>query len=90
MACCVGGHGRTGTTLACLMVAGGLTADEAIHRVRTTYGKKAAETSVQEKYVGRVYRATERSQGMLTPIVLFLIGFADLVYGLFQGGPTKR
>jgi protein-tyrosine phosphatase len=37
MACCVGGHGRTGTTLACLMVAGGLTADEAIHRVRTTY-----------------------------------------------------
>jgi hypothetical protein len=45
---------------------------------------------VQEKYVGRVYRATERSQGMLTPIVLFLIGFADLVYGLFQGGPTKK
>lgn len=49
---CIGGHGRTGTALACMGVLAGMTHDEAIPFVRNTYCKEAIETREQEWFVG--------------------------------------
>jgi protein-tyrosine phosphatase len=48
---CLGGHGRTGTALACLAVLGGHPAGEAVAWVRANYCTKAVETSEQEAFV---------------------------------------
>ena len=49
---CDGGHGRTGTAVACLMtVALGIHGGEAIRRVREAYCREAIETKEQEQYV---------------------------------------
>lgn len=48
---CLGGHGRTGTALACMAVIGGLPAQEAIDWVRGKYCSKAIESPEQEWYV---------------------------------------
>lgn len=52
LTCCVGGHGRTGTAIACLMVTAipGMTAKGAIHAVRK-YCTQAVETLDQEEYI---------------------------------------
>lgn len=47
---CKGGLGRAGTLAACLLVESGMSADEAIHAVRTAR-PKAIETVLQEWYV---------------------------------------
>ena len=46
---CFGGHGRTGTALACLAVLTGTPANDALAWVRTNYCYKAVETDVQEQ-----------------------------------------
>ncbi len=51
---CVGGHGRTGTCLACLLVADGMTGEEAIKTVREKHCVKAIETVAQEQYIRRL------------------------------------
>jgi hypothetical protein len=48
---CLGGHGRTGTALACLAVLTGTPADQAVDWVRTTYCPKAVETDAQRDFV---------------------------------------
>ncbi len=48
---CFGGHGRTGTALACLAVLTGTPAKDALAWVRTNYCYKAVETDVQEQLV---------------------------------------
>jgi hypothetical protein len=48
---CLGGHGRTGTALACLAVLTGTPADEAVAWVRSAYCPKAVETDEQEAFV---------------------------------------
>jgi hypothetical protein len=48
---CLGGHGRTGTALACLAVLTGTPADQAVDRVRSTYCPKAVETDAQRAFV---------------------------------------
>lgn len=48
---CIGGHGRTGTVLACMAVLGGENYAEAIARVRNTYCKEAIETKEQIWFV---------------------------------------
>ncbi len=48
---CAGGHGRTGTALACLAVLDGVPADEAVRFVRERYGRRAVETPWQRRYV---------------------------------------
>ncbi len=50
---CLGGHGRTGTAIACLAVMTGQRADTAVDWVRATYCAKAVETAEQEAFVGR-------------------------------------
>lgn len=48
---CIGGHGRTGTALACLAVLAGHPANDAIAWVRSAYCAKAVETPEQEAFV---------------------------------------
>ena len=48
---CLGGHGRTGTALACLAVLGGHPAGDAVAWVRANYCGKAVETAEQEAFV---------------------------------------
>lgn len=48
---CMGGHGRTGTALAALLVADGREGQEAIDMVRTKHCARAIETSKQEAYI---------------------------------------
>jgi hypothetical protein len=56
---CLGGHGRTGTALACLAVLGGHPPGEAVAWVRAGYCAAAVETPEQEAFVGLV--ADQRS-----------------------------
>ena len=48
---CLGGHGRTGTALACLAVLTGTPPSEAVAWVRAAYCEKAVETDEQQAFV---------------------------------------
>ncbi len=48
---CMGGVGRTGTVVACALIAAGWDADRAIARVREVRHPQAVETSEQERFV---------------------------------------
>lgn len=50
---CGGGHGRTGTALACIAVLDGVPNDEAVAYVREHYRPRAVETPWQHRYVAR-------------------------------------
>lgn len=50
---CHGGHGRTGTALACLAILDGVPAEEAVAYVRANYRKRAVETPGQRRFVKR-------------------------------------
>ena len=50
---CAGGHGRTGTALACLAILDGLPSSEAVAFVRAHYDPHAVETLRQRRYVAR-------------------------------------
>lgn len=50
---CHGGHGRTGTALACLAVLDGVPAEEAVAYVREHYAARAVETPWQSRFVTR-------------------------------------
>lgn len=50
---CAGGHGRTGTALACIAILDGVPADEAVAFVREHYRPRAVETRKQRLYVAR-------------------------------------
>lgn len=52
---CLGGHGRTGTALACLAVIAGLDSDP-VQWVRSAYCERAVETDEQAEFV-RSFRA---------------------------------
>jgi Protein-tyrosine phosphatase len=50
---CAGGHGRTGTALACLAILDGVPAEDAVAYVREHYDRRAVETPWQRWYVRR-------------------------------------
>jgi protein-tyrosine phosphatase len=50
---CAGGHGRTGTALACLAILDGVPGTEAVAFVREHYDPHAVETPSQRRYVAR-------------------------------------
>jgi len=50
---CAGGHGRTGTALACLAILDGVPAPQAVAFVREHYDRHAVETPGQRRYVAR-------------------------------------
>lgn len=52
---CIGGHGRTGTALACMAVLAGDTPMTAVERIRDLYCDKCVETKQQEWLVEAVY-----------------------------------
>lgn len=54
---CIGGHGRTGTILACMAVLAGYEPNDAIALARTKYCTKAVETSGQEAWVQWFWKA---------------------------------
>lgn len=56
--CCVGGHGRTGTALAAMiLVSSKMSAEEATELVRKLHCKEAIESLSQEKYLEELARA---------------------------------
>lgn len=61
---CVGGHGRTGTAMASILVASGVSGAKAINFVREHYCDLAIETVAQEDYVLKVYRERLMAEGM--------------------------
>lgn len=64
---CMGGVGRTGTVVACALVAAGWSPDAAIVRVRELRHPTAVETPSQERFV-RTYRmARERPSAKVSP-----------------------
>jgi hypothetical protein len=48
---CMGGHGRTGTALACIAILDGIPPNEAVGYVRAHYSPKAIETPWQKHFV---------------------------------------
>jgi hypothetical protein len=48
---CLGGHGRTGTALACAAILSGYDASTAVAWVRAVYCDRAVETAEQERFV---------------------------------------
>lgn len=52
---CLGGHGRTGTALACLAVLAGHPASGAVAWVRSSYCAKAVETPAQEAFIAGLF-----------------------------------
>ena len=50
---CSGGHGRTGTALACLAVLDGVPSHQAVAYVREHYAPRAVETPWQRRFVSR-------------------------------------
>jgi Protein-tyrosine phosphatase len=48
---CVGGHGRTGTALACLVILTGISPASAVDWVRRNYCPQAIETAAQREFV---------------------------------------
>jgi protein-tyrosine phosphatase len=65
---CVGGHGRTGTALACLMVVCGWTGKDAIAWIRANYCRKAIETREQERYILQIERDFPASHAALNEL----------------------
>lgn len=61
---CIGGHGRTGTVLACMGVLAGMLPKEAINFIRTTYCDHAIESEDQEWFV---YWMAAYVNGGMTP-----------------------
>lgn len=58
---CLGGHGRTGTALACLAVLTGTPPSDAVAWVRASYCEKAVETDEQRAFVAAFGRSQRRS-----------------------------
>lgn len=56
---CHGGHGRTGTALACIAILDGVDPAEAVGYVRERYARRAVETPWQKRFVRRFRRASD-------------------------------
>lgn len=50
---CIGGHGRTGTVLACMAILAGVPAAEAVEWVRSTYCRRAVQEPSQQYWIDR-------------------------------------
>jgi hypothetical protein len=50
---CIGGHGRTGTVLACMAILAGVPADAAVEWVRSTYCRRAVQEPSQQYWIER-------------------------------------
>ena len=57
---CMGGLGRSGTIVACCLVAAGMSPEAVIAAVRTARGPRALETTAQEDFVVTFAPAMQR------------------------------
>lgn len=64
VACCMGGHGRTGTCLSALMIAAGKSYYDALDIIRNDHCKKAVETHSQEVYLHNLYLSRMQQEGL--------------------------
>ena len=55
---CIGGHGRTGTALACMAIFSGLSPSDAVEWVRSNYCTQAIEILEQEAFVNELISET--------------------------------
>ncbi len=76
---CIGGHGRTGTVLACMAVLSGVKASNAVKWIKKNYCSHAVESSIQEWYVeffdafvngGKITEPDRKSYGMKEAIII--------------------
>ena len=58
---CVGGHGRTGTVLACMAILAGVPPDDAVAWVRAAYCSRAVQEPRQEYWVQHRFEAEAAS-----------------------------
>jgi protein-tyrosine phosphatase len=66
VACCIGGHGRTGTCLASILVANDrMTGDEAIDFIREYHCDRAIETTGQEQYIRSLQTKAQEAKNHL-------------------------
>lgn len=63
---CVGGHGRTGTAICCLMVVNGWTSKAAIEWVRKNYCQQAVESKEQEEYICAIEEESQKALAEMT------------------------
>jgi hypothetical protein len=64
---CIGGHGRTGTVLACMAILAGVPADEAVSWVRATYCQRAVQEPSQQYWIDRFAERLAASDGAAMP-----------------------
>ena len=64
---CMGGVGRSGTVVACALVAAGWTPEEAIGRVRQVRHPTAVETRAQEDFVRKFHPDERRPRANVAP-----------------------
>ena len=60
---CAGGHGRTGTFVAGMMVLTGFPVKEALKEVRANYCHKAVESKAQEELLEELYALMDAAEG---------------------------
>jgi hypothetical protein len=60
---CIGGHGRTGTVLACMAILGGVPPSEAVSWVRSTYCQRAVQEPSQQYWIDRFAERVARASG---------------------------
>jgi hypothetical protein len=63
---CIGGHGRTGTVLACMAILAGVPADAAVEWVRSTYCRRAVQEPSQQYWIDR-FSERVADTGLPTP-----------------------
>ena len=63
---CVGGHGRTGYTAACVLYRLGI--ENPIAFLRQNYSRSAVESDEQERAIERFIRAAERKHDLAGPV----------------------
>ena len=64
---CIGGHGRTGTALAAILVAYDIPAQDAIDYVRREHCNNAIETKAQEEYLATLETSVSGAPQSMTP-----------------------
>src|SRR5260370_41023744 len=57
---CVGGHGRTGTVLACMAILSGVPPEDAVEWVRQAYCRRAVQEPSQQYWISRHFLAGVR------------------------------
>lgn len=64
---CIGGHGRTGTLISCLLVMQGMDPNMAISKIRQEYCSQAVESIAQTRFIQELAKATNPAMANIVP-----------------------